>query len=159
MSSSKRTELVYEIGFAISQWQDAFETFDETVGGIYQLTSAERRCISFVSHGAQTASAIAKAVVLTPAAVTSLIDRLEARGFVRRVLEPKDRRKVMVEPAQKTKELNETAYMPIFEAGSKLLSKYTLEEMRLIKRFIVEVTVMQQEQTEVFIAENPKREK
>jgi DNA-binding MarR family transcriptional regulator len=159
MSSSKRGDLVNAIGFAISRWQDAVETYDETVGAIYQLNSAERRCLSFINYGAQTSSAIAKDIALTPAAVTSLIDRLEARGFVKRKSDPNDRRKVMVEAAEQTQKLVETAYLPVFEAGSKLLSKYTLEEMKLIKRFTEEVTVMQQELTEALIANNPKKSK
>jgi hypothetical protein len=62
--------------------QDATETFDETVGRLNDLNSADRRCLSFVSQGLQTASAIAKETALTPAAVTALIDRLETRGWV-----------------------------------------------------------------------------
>jgi DNA-binding MarR family transcriptional regulator len=159
MSSKNRNEIVNAIGFAISRWQDAVETFDETVGGIYQLNSAERRCLSFISHGVQTSSAIAKDTALTPAAITSLIDRLEARGFVRRQADPNDRRKVMVEAAEKTHELIEAAYLPVFEAGSKLLSKYTLEEMKLLKRFMEEVTVMQQQLTDMLISKNRTKSK
>lgn len=143
-----RNELVNAIGFAISRWQDAVETFDGTVAEIYVLSAAERRCLGSISHGPQPASAIARETNLTPAAVTSLIDRLEKRGFVRRQPDPDDRRKVMVAAGKKTEELIKRAYHPIFEAGAALLAKYSVAEMQLLLGFIEEVCVMQSAQTE-----------
>jgi DNA-binding MarR family transcriptional regulator len=155
MSTDKREELTRAIGYAITRWQDASETFDETVGAKLKLSSAERRCLSFITYGPQTASAIARDIALTPAAVTSLIDRLEARGFVHRRTDPTDRRKVLVEAADKTKELNRTIYMPVYEAGVQLLLAYSLDEMALIRRFIEEVTVMQQGLTDALEGSTP----
>jgi DNA-binding MarR family transcriptional regulator len=77
------------------------------VGEVYGLSGPERRCLSSVSHGPQPANAIAKNVNLPPAAVTTLIDRLETRGFVRRQSDPDDRRKVMAAAAEKTDALIE----------------------------------------------------
>ena len=60
----------------------------------------------------QTASAIAKETTLTPAAVTALIDRLEARKLVLRHPDASDRRKVLVEATDKTRELIQVTYTP-----------------------------------------------
>lgn len=146
MSTSSKNELINAIGFAISRWQDAVEDFDGAVGEIYELSAAERRCLSSVSHGPQPANVIAKDTNLTPAAVTTLIDRLERRGFVRRQPDPSDRRKVMVIAAEKTEEVTRETYHPIFEAGAALLRRYSLAEMKLILRFVKEVEEMQREQ-------------
>src|ERR1700682_5816702 len=97
MSSGKRDELVTAIGVAIMRWQDATEAFDEAVGRLHDLNSADRRCLSFVSLGPQTAGAIAREAAFPPAAVTSLIDRLETRKLVHRRPDASDRRKVLVE--------------------------------------------------------------
>ena len=49
------------------------------------------------SEGALTAGEIAQYTGLTTSSVTSLIDRLERKGFVRRVRDTQDRRRVIVE--------------------------------------------------------------
>src|SRR4051812_39465439 len=50
--------------------------------------------------GPLTAGEIAQKTGLTTASVTSLIDRLENKGFVRRLHDTKDRRRIIVEPVQ-----------------------------------------------------------
>lgn len=50
--------------------------------------------------GPQTSGELARWTGLTTGATTRLIDRLEKGGHVRRVLDPADRRKVMVEMAK-----------------------------------------------------------
>lgn len=148
MSTSNKNDLINAIGFAISRWQDAVEDFDGAVGEIYELSSVERRCLSSVSHGPQPANVIAKDTKLTPAAVTTLVDRLEKRGFVRRQPDPSDRRKVLVVASDKTREITMEAYHPIFEAGAALLNRYTSSELVLILGFIESVEKMQNEQTD-----------
>src|SRR6478736_6707942 len=90
-SSAGKAALVEAIGNVVVRWQDATQKYDEAVGEIYGLGPAERLCLSFLWPGPQTASAIARETRLTPAAVTSLIDRLESRGYVRRTPDSNDR--------------------------------------------------------------------
>ncbi|WP_084013015.1 MULTISPECIES: MarR family transcriptional regulator [unclassified Mesorhizobium] len=65
------------------------------------------------SRPAGPANLVARETNLTPAAVTTLIDRLEKRGFVSRQPDPDDRRKVMVAAGKKTEELVRRCYHPI----------------------------------------------
>jgi DNA-binding MarR family transcriptional regulator len=48
--------------------------------------------------GPMSAGEIARHTGLATASVTNLVDRLERKGFVRRVDDPRDRRRVVVEP-------------------------------------------------------------
>ena len=91
-SSRYRDEIAAAIGLAVMQWQDATQAYDEAVGARLGLNMAERHCIGLLYGGPQSAGAVAKATGLTPAAVTALIDRLEARGLVQRRLSPQDQR-------------------------------------------------------------------
>ena len=103
--------MVRAIGEAVMLFQDATQAFDEQVGERFGLNLAERHCIALlVARGPQTASAIAREICFTPAAVTALIDRLERRGFVRRRPDPDDRRKVMVEADEITVIVAREAY-------------------------------------------------
>jgi DNA-binding MarR family transcriptional regulator len=157
MSSSERDKLVTAIGFGVQRWQDATEAFDEAVGELHALNSAERRCLSFLSFGSQTASAIAKATTLTPAAVTALIDRLEARKLVQRRRDATDRRKVLVEATDKTRELIRTTYLPTAQAGAKMLATYSIAELTAVRRFVEDALGLQQRMTEKLFERQQKK--
>lgn len=142
-SSDAKAQLVEQLGTLIVRWQEATQRYDEEVGALFQLGSAERLCLSFLTSGPQTASAIARATRLTPAAVTSLIDRLEAREFVRRRADPQDRRKVLVEAAAATFALIDKAYAPMAAAGAEALGRRSIDELRLLTEVINEVLGIQ----------------
>lgn len=147
-SRDDKAALVQQLGTLIVRWQEATQRYDEEVGAIFQLGPAERLCLSFLTSGPQTASAIARATRLTPAAVTSLIDRLEARNFVRRQPDPLDRRKVLVEAAEATFALIEKAYAPLATAGAEALGKRSIEELHLLAAAIEEVLAIQNRMTD-----------
>jgi DNA-binding MarR family transcriptional regulator len=136
--------------------QDATQRYDEAVGEVFGLGPAERLCLGFLWDGPKTASAIAAHTRLTPAAVTALIDRLEKRGFVRRLADPGDRRKVLVEAAAETAKIAAEAYDPLRVAGEKSLAKYTEAELRLFQRMLVDALAIQDEMTRAFLERHGK---
>jgi DNA-binding MarR family transcriptional regulator len=152
MSTRKRDELMQAIGLAVMRWQDATETFDVTVGELNDLNSADRRALSLISQGPQTASAIAKGVALTPAAVTALIDRLEHRRLLHRRPDPDDRRKVVVDLTDKARALIGGAYGPIVRSGAEMLGRYSIQDLTVIRRFVEDALALQQRMTEELIA-------
>ncbi|WP_196815014.1 MarR family transcriptional regulator [Mesorhizobium sp. L103C105A0] len=99
------------------------------------------------SRSAGPANLVARETNLTPAAVTTLIDRLEKRGFVSRQPDPDDRRKVMVAAGKKTEELVRRCYHPILEAGAALLEIIRRPRCSFCSAY-QEVEAMQKAQTE-----------
>jgi len=157
MSSDSKAALIDQLGNVVVRWQDATQKYDEAVGEIYGLGPAERLCLSFLWHGPQTASAIAREIRLTPAAVTALIDRLEKRGFVRRTADPSDRRKVLVEAAEATLKLTAEAYLPMRDAGAKALAKYTDAELKVVAAVLDDSLHIQEEMTRALLAKHGRR--
>ena len=155
-SRGPKAALIEELGGMIVRMQDGTQRYDEAVGEVYGLGAAERLCLSFLLEGPQTASAIAKHVRLTPAAITALIDRLEARGYVRRKPDPSDRRKVFVEMAEATTKLAAEAYLPLQEAGAANLAKYTETELKLFVKFLSDSIAIQERLTRDFLERNGK---
>lgn len=154
MSSPDRQALIQTIGHTIMRWQDATQKYDEAVGRIYDLNASECLCLSFLWTGPQTASAVARQIGLTPAAVTALIDRLEKRGFVRRKADPNDRRKVLVEAAEQALRLTETAYLPLSVEGARMLDKYTDAELETVAAFLSDSLALQERMAKL-LAERP----
>ncbi|HEY4372334.1 MAG TPA: MarR family transcriptional regulator [Burkholderiales bacterium] len=159
MSNPSRSEIKAAIKQAIMRWQDATEAFDETVGELHGLGSAERRCLGFIVNGPQSASAIAQETMLSPAAITALVDRLEARGLVRRRADENDRRKVLVESTDKTRSTIDAAYIPVAKGGEALLESYTTKELEVVRRFMEDALALQQRITADLLSQGRKKGK
>jgi DNA-binding MarR family transcriptional regulator len=76
-----------------------------------------------------SAGELSRATGLSSAATTSMIDRLERRGFVRRVRGEEDRRKVLVEMTEDGNDRVWHLYGPLVEEGAKLFERFTRDEL------------------------------
>jgi DNA-binding MarR family transcriptional regulator len=154
-STGNRAELTASIGLAIMQWQDATQAYDEAVGVRLGLNMAERHCIGLLHGGPQSAGAIATATGLTPAAVTALIDRLEARGLLTRMRSLEDRRKVVIEATEATRELSARYYGAIAREGERVIASFGDAELVTISRFVNAALDLQRDQLARLKAEGP----
>ncbi len=141
-----KREMIDAISRTVMRWQDATQAYDEAVGEIAGLNAAERRCLSFLHEGPQPAGAIAAATGLTPAAITSLVDRLGQRGFLVRERSAEDRRKVMVDQGPAARSLSRRFYEPLGREGADLLGRYSDEELAAVLRFLGDAVTLQERQ-------------
>ncbi|PBB90860.1 MarR family transcriptional regulator [Mesorhizobium sp. WSM3864] len=145
-SSMNRAEMTAAVSRAVMRWQDATQAYDEAVGERLGLIAAERHCLGLLYAGPQSAGAVAAATGLTPAAVTALIDRLEARGLVTRTRSLEDRRKVVIEATELTREFSERYYGAIAREGEKVMAGFSDAELATVLRFIDAALKLQSEQ-------------
>lgn len=78
---------------------------------------------------------------LTTGAITGVIDRLEREGFVCRMRDPKDRRRVFLKPIEDDEKNNEVreAYMPLCAVYAKVMSKCTPEQLAFLAKIHNEI--------------------
>ncbi len=112
--------------------------FHQTVADRLGLHITDHKCIGYLlSNGPQTAGEIAKAMGLSTGAVTSLIDRLEKKGFAERRNDPNDRRKVRIYPTEDISQLQKVGIL--FEGLGRSvwenLSGYSAEDLKLILEY------------------------
>ena len=87
-----------EVGRALRAFLSASDAFDEALGNVLGLNPTDVRCVDLLDqYGTMTAGVLADLAGLSTGAVTFLLDRLERAGFVRRVRDTQDRRRVLVE--------------------------------------------------------------
>nr|WP_238192086.1 MarR family transcriptional regulator [Paenibacillus sp. L3-i20] len=119
--------------------------------------------IDFVSvdfmreKGPITAGELSKLTGLATGSVTSLIDRLEGKSFVRRQNDPNDRRKVVIVPLYENKEEVNIAYMPLHKELVELAATYTDEELTLITQFLGKASIVMEEQ--IYLLSSKSRNK
>lgn len=96
--------------------------------------------------GPVTAGELSRLTGLTTGSVTSLIDRLEKSGFVRREHDPNDRRKVIIVPIYEDKEEISKTYLQLHAAMVELASSYSDEQLELINQFLNKAGTVLEEQ-------------
>jgi DNA-binding MarR family transcriptional regulator len=113
---------------------------NEAVAAYLGLNRTDTRCLDIIERlDGVTAGQLATEAGLSSGAVTTVIDRLERAGYARRVSDPIDRRRVLVEVTPSARaELAELA-APLAEATASLLEGYTEDEARVIRDFMREV--------------------
>lgn len=91
----------------------------------------------FLQKGELTAGQLAELTGLTTGAVTGLIDRFEKKKLVKRQLDKKDRRKVVIVPnSDKIMKLLEPFYKEFQQETEKLLGTFSDSEIEVIGTFL-----------------------
>ena len=92
LEASRRQALIAAIGLATQAFQRSTDAFDDVVARRLRLNRTDLRCLDWLFDGPKTAGQLAAATGLSSAATTTLLDRLERRGLVRRMPCPDDGR-------------------------------------------------------------------
>jgi DNA-binding MarR family transcriptional regulator len=142
----KRDEVIQAINEKFREISTETIMFHQAVADVLGLHITDHKCLDFIyRYGAMPAGKLAELTGLTTGAVTGIIDRLEEAGYVRRVNDPKDRRRTIVEPTRnkKLERKIEALFTPLHDRMHKLLSSYSDSELA----FLLDATTEMLEQT------------
>jgi len=101
------------------------------------INATDLNCLNIVAlTGHMTAGELARQTGLSSASITGVLDRLEEGGFVRRVRDPHDRRRVIVElgGGPGLREIGPT-FAPVVKAWRATAADYSDDELRLLLEF------------------------
>lgn len=100
------------------------------------LNPTDGECLDFLMEKkSTTAGELARLTGLTTGAITSVIDRLEKSGFVKREKDALDRRKVIVRYLPGKEKEAAIVYGELAKDVIKLLGNYNKEELELLGEF------------------------
>jgi DNA-binding MarR family transcriptional regulator len=135
--SPERLRLYAELGDEVRANQRATDEVDELLAEALGINRTDARCMDLLDqHGRMTAGELAEASRLTSGAITAVIDRLERAGIARRVPDPSDRRRVLVEPTEKAVAFaNELMVEPMRRLYMPMAERYSDDDLRLILDF------------------------
>ncbi|MBF6332960.1 MarR family winged helix-turn-helix transcriptional regulator [Nocardia transvalensis] len=126
-----------------AEFATAMVNFHAATGKLLGLSASDRKCMDTLRRlGPVTAGAIAEHTGLTTGAVTGLVDRLERAGYARRVRDPRDRRKVLVElvPHAEVDALLGAVFIPFGQDMAALNERYSSEELKAIHDWVRRTT-------------------
>jgi DNA-binding MarR family transcriptional regulator len=145
--SKKRDELLREVAEAFrrnGQGQDAMDSAAAAFFGIHRTDLGLLDALQL--GGRMAAGELARRAGLSPAAVTAALDRLERAGYVVRVRDEDDRRRVLVEVTDKMLERAGEVYGPLAARSDELLGGYSDDQLRAMIEVLERGAEMQLEQ-------------
>jgi DNA-binding MarR family transcriptional regulator len=109
----------------------------QTVAVRFGLSESDIETLEeLIDMGAATAGKLSEVTGLTSGAITRVIDRLEQAGYVRRVPDPTDRRRVIVEVVPDKVANIQVTLDQVSDASAKEIRDYTDEQLELIADFL-----------------------
>ena len=137
MSRDSKDKLIAEVADEVRRHQTAQDAFDDVAAAFMGINRTDLRCMDIVDRAGQvTAGALARESGLSSGAVTTVIDRLEAAGYVRRVRDDTDRRRVLVELTDEARRRAWEVWGPIAEEAGRMFAAYDEEQLRFILDFM-----------------------
>jgi len=148
--SPERRRLYAELGGEVRANQRATDVVDDLVCELLGVNRTDARCLDILEQdGSMSAGDLAQASRLTTGAITAVIDRLERAGYARRVPDPSDRRRVLVEPTPMAFETaNELMAEPMRRLYMPLASRYSEDQLRMFIEFTREGRELQEQHAE-----------
>jgi DNA-binding MarR family transcriptional regulator len=114
--------------------------FGQTVAIRFGLSESDIETLeALIDMGASTAGRLSELTGLTSGAVTRVIDRLEQAGFVRRVPDPADRRRVIVEAIPEKVAAVESTLNRVGTKSADEIARYTDAQLALITDFLTKM--------------------
>jgi len=117
--------------------QNAADTMEAAVAELLGVNRTDVLCLDILARlGTVPAGRLADESRLTTGAITAVLDRLEQAGYVRRLDDPADRRRVLVETTDRFRELADHAWGPVAEELLASGSRFTREQLDGIREFL-----------------------
>ncbi len=154
------TSLRRQVGESLRGLGSDLDALDDAVATRFGLHRTDLRCLEIVARrGPVSAGALAGQAGLSTSAVTSVIDRVERSGNLRRRSDPGDRRRVLVEVTELGRQRGREAFSGLMHGTDQLLRRYSPVELRLLGGFVEEVrSVVTRQAVEAAAAVSPRRE-
>lgn len=114
--------------------------FERLLEEITEVNATDRLVMEhLIQGGPQTPSELATAVGVTPAAMTTSIDRLEELGHAHRAPHTSDRRKLVVTASEKSVGVIMGVLLSMVGDINALSQEFTADEMRTVSAFLTRV--------------------
>jgi DNA-binding MarR family transcriptional regulator len=152
---TSRQRLLDAVATASREFQRSVDALDDAVAKRLGVNRTDLRTLDVLYDGPTTPGALAATIGMSPAAMTAALDRLEGRGYVRRVRDTADRRRVLVEVTDVVRRAAGQLYGPIAAEGAEFIDRYTDAELTLLGDFLRASKELQDRHRSRIVVEKP----
>jgi DNA-binding MarR family transcriptional regulator len=130
--------------------------FTQAAADAAQMNVSDLLCLGILQGaGPVTAGQLALLMGLTSGAVTGLVDRLEAQGFVRRERDPHDRRRVLIVLTEHPPVETYPAFQGMLARMRELYSALTEDQLAEHVQLLEAITIILREETQALRERGP----
>lgn len=113
------------------------DRLDQAAADWYGLNRTDMQALDILGRtGPLAPTALARQLGFTTGGVTTVLDRLEKAGYIRRRPDPADRRRQLVETTEATAARDEEVFGDLIRATSDVLADYTEDRLVVIRDFL-----------------------
>lgn len=153
MTRRTRRDVLEALSRAGRAHSTAAVMFHAAVAAKQGLGATETKTLDLLERfGPLTAGDLGARAGLAPASVTGLVDRLEAKGFARRIKDPADGRRVLVELDTSNLHRFAPSFVDFMQRMDAVYARFTVDELDAIERFLVATTEAQSAATAALTA-------
>ena len=130
-------QLIGQIQLSLRELTARIHQLNDAVGDRVELRAADLEVLDLVArHGPMSPSELTTTTGIHPATLTGVIDRLEQGGWVARVPDPEDRRRIRVEARRDRGGELMRLYGSMNRSVAKLCSEFTPDQLVAIRDFL-----------------------
>ena len=134
---SNKKQLLAKISELLREQSTQTILYHSFIAEQLKLNTTDHKALDvLVKSGEMTAGQLAEATRLTTGAITGVVDRLENAGYVERVFDKSDRRRVIIQVIPDTEEKLLPIFQPMLNKTQDILKKYDALELETIADFI-----------------------
>jgi len=139
MPRYERPGLMLRIARDLRAFDTSLDRLDAAAASTLAISRNDLRALELVSRqGWMAAAVLAKHLGLTSGAVTTLIDRMEAKGLLARVADPHDRRRVRIQATAEGIRRERELLGAHRRETAKWLARRPARDLAVIDAFLVE---------------------
>ncbi len=143
-----RDEIIQRVSAAGRELSDAAVMYHTVLGEHAGLSASQWKVLGLVeAHGPLLAGDIATRAGLKPPSITGILDRLESRGFIRRVQDSDDGRRTWVEVNHEGVRGLYKLFAGLTERLGQLYEDYSDEDLAVIAAFMSRAAARQRDAT------------
>jgi DNA-binding MarR family transcriptional regulator len=134
--------LTQEIQLYLRDLIAGLHQLNDAVGARVELKGPDLEILDLVArHGPMSPSEVAASTGVHPATLTGIVDRLERRGWLTRVPDPDDRRRVRLEARRERGPELVRLYGPMNRSLSEICAALTPEQLQVVRDFLRDAAV------------------
>lgn len=146
-SPNSRERLVQSVISGLRGLDTELDLMNQAIADFAGMNRTDAQCMDIISAGgAITPGSLAERIGLTPGAVTTILDRLEAGGWIVRRHDSADRRRVLVKPNRSKLRRIRSSFRGLQRATRNLSRRYSEEQLEFMVEFL--------QQTATIVAEH-----
>jgi len=134
MTATRPAELTLRLIPRLTRWAQSRVVAEDSGR---DLSLRQLSALQMIEDETTTLGDVARRLMVTPAVVTGLIDRLEKRGYVRRINSIGDRRRVNLALTDAGRAAGEAAEQRLIDEVSAKMAHFSAEEMETLERGLI----------------------